>query len=256
MLVPRSIQLTTLTLALGSASFGIVSGADLELLGAHDLSGTVQGLSANILTIRLDRDDARGSARKGDTIRVTITPRTRVRNGDRYLPGTPIVVAAVPEGTTWSAVYVAERIPAKVQETSRPRPPAPTQQSRGLNFCNKFEETVYAAFAFRQNDDWVTTGWLKVPSNACKYAGVFPNYYYVETAVQKIGAGASVQRHWQGDRRFCVGEAGFEFHHADTRCDARRRKFSGKPDSVIRAIIVEADGQNVSTLIAPMNGQQ
>lgn len=120
MLFNRSIRLTLLTLGLGSASFGIAYGADLESLGAHDLSGTVQGLSANILTIRLDRDDARGSARKGDTIRVTITPRTRVRNGDRYLPGTPIVVAGVREGTTWSAVSVAERITAKVQETSRP----------------------------------------------------------------------------------------------------------------------------------------
>ena len=93
---------------------------------AHELLGTVTNLSKNILTMTLDQDDPLGRSKNGDTITVEISAKTRLRTGDRYLPGAQVLVAAAPKGAAWQALDVRER-----QGSTVAGKPEPEQQLTG-----------------------------------------------------------------------------------------------------------------------------
>jgi len=126
MVAYRSV-LVAAWISVALAWVGSASGASLELPAEtrpHEFVGTVKMLVGNILTIILDQDDLLpGKLKKGDTINVTFLANTRVRNGDKYLPGAQVFIAAAPVGTAWAALDVRERRPAPVAQERSPAPP-------------------------------------------------------------------------------------------------------------------------------------
>lgn len=163
------------------------------------------------------------------------------------LRGVAGTLAALTLAALWGTAALPR--PAAAATLDFPKPTAsPTLPASTLNFCNKYAETVYVAFAFQQNGDWTSAGWLKVASNTCRAARVVANYYRAETESRSLGGGASEQHTWGTTRRFCVGDAKFMFHHADAPCSgARFKEYSGRPDAVFREITLESDGLTVTS---------
>jgi uncharacterized membrane protein len=116
-------------------------------------------------------------------------------------------------------------------------------------FCNKYAETIEFAFAFRQNGNWTSAGWLTVPRNTCRDGRIVANYYRAKTIPRILGKDVSEATEWGRDRvsgkQFCIDDANFVFHDADLPCsnDVGFQSYRGSPDFVYREIIIGFDGK-------------
>jgi uncharacterized membrane protein len=132
--------------------------------------------------------------------------------------------------------------------TLGPQPPgsgssAPHSLRSQLKVCNNFKTEVYFAFASRRNGDWTSSGWLRVPTNACKVTHP-ANAYRAEATLSRYANGTMLSESWGTGRKLCVKNDAFVFHHAEAPCSgARREQFNIHDKSIIVAITMKADGE-------------
>ena len=101
------------------------------------------------------------------------------------------------------------------------------QESLGLNFCNRTDELIWAAVGYRNGEDDMSSGWIRIEPGGCRKAikgklGEDAYYVYAE-AVDDTGAIARRQGAaliWGGNDSFCTKSTRFEIRGRE-RCMAR-----------------------------------
>jgi uncharacterized membrane protein len=126
--------------------------------------------------------------------------------------------------------------------TPRPAATAAPALAQSLKACNEFKETVFFAFAYRQNGDWASAGWLRVPPSTCRSARLTASYYHAETQAVKLGGDTSENTEWGQGARFCVRTGKFEYAHASSNCgDGRLKDYGGRSGTAITEITIHAN---------------
>jgi uncharacterized membrane protein len=89
-----------------------------------------------------------------------------------------------------------------------------------IRVCNNFGITVFVAFAYRENGDWTSRGWLRVPPEACKDARLPTTdvAYRAESNWYENGDHNS-RNMWGHAQRFCVREGRFMYRPARDACE-------------------------------------
>jgi uncharacterized membrane protein len=91
----------------------------------------------------------------------------------------------------------------------------------GVDFCNNYQVPVFISVAYQENGAWVSRGWEKIDSGACRadpfdiQVGHF--YFRGETDLFPTASGRMQQATW-GNRettRFSVVNDGFDFLDAE-----------------------------------------
>ncbi len=90
--------------------------------------------------------------------------------------------------------------------------------SADFTLCNRFEQTVYAAYAYDNGDDWVSEGWYEMRPQQCTTL-VYGNlnlqnrYYYI------YAESADGWNSWGGDHCFCTHEPNAFTIVGDDQCN-------------------------------------
>ena len=94
--------------------------------------------------------------------------------------------------------------------------------------CNDFRATINVALAYERKASFVSEGWWRVESNACRDApfnGL--DFFYAAESDKYREAGAQKQDMWGKGRQFYVGTGTFKFEDAErSRRNARSRPFT------------------------------
>lgn len=99
---------------------------------------------------------------------------------------------------------------------------APSQSEITVTTCNHFRTAIFVAFAYPEDGDWTSRGWMRIPSNACKNAQL-PKTFSFRAESMSIDHGDYTSRNeWGGPGRFCVSPGRFKFHPAGRGCGAGR----------------------------------
>jgi uncharacterized membrane protein len=88
-----------------------------------------------------------------------------------------------------------------------------------ITACNDFRTLVYVAFAFHEDGDWTSRGWVAVPPGTCRKARLPTADVAFHAESQWYQNGDHTSRNmWGGSQRFCVTKGRFTYHPARGRC--------------------------------------
>jgi uncharacterized membrane protein len=206
------------------------------------------------VTIDQKQSDATFTSRGAAPLSVTVDAKTRIVNQNPRGPaaiglGERVEIIGNAYGGANASRLDASSIRILTETAAAPTPPPPQPAAsssssvvRTLHVCNNYKVEVYFAFAAQQQHDWTSSGWLRVPTNACKDTRL-ANYYRGEATLQRLANGGRLTEEWGHGRKFCVADDRFVFHNASVQCaGARFEQYNGHEKSILHAIRLNADG--------------
>lgn len=91
-------------------------------------------------------------------------------------------------------------------------------------FCNRTQQTIEAAFAYRDSNEWISEGWWQLQPGLCaKVLGKPLNqrfYFYYGRVLSVPKAGEKPPTVWAGKYALCVDNKAFRIK-GDNNCEGR-----------------------------------